>query len=84
MVCVMNNTYKMNQKCLIEARGVDKSYTTTHDIIHVLSEMHLKVFSGEVLGIVGASGVGKSTLLHVLGGLDKPAKGQVLFKEENI
>ena len=84
MVCVMNNTYKMNQKCLIEARGVDKSYTTKHDIIHVLSEMHLKVFSGEVLGIVGASGVGKSTLLHVLGGLDKPAKGQVLFKEENI
>ena len=84
MVCVMNNTYKMNQKCLIEARGVDKSYTTKHDIIHVLSETHLKVFSGEVLGIVGASGVGKSTLLHVLGGLDKPAKGQVLFKEENI
>ena len=84
MVCVMNNTYKMNQKCLIEARGVDKSYTTKHDIIHVLSETHLKVFSGEVLGIVGASGVGKSTLLHILGGLDKPAKGQVLFKEENI
>ncbi len=84
MVCVMNNIDKMNQKCLIEASGVDKSYTTKRDIIHVLSEMHLKVFSGEVLGIVGASGVGKSTLLHVLGGLDKPAKGQVLFKEENI
>ena len=84
MVCVMNNTYKMNQKCLIEAIGVDKSYTTKHEIIHVLSETYLEVFSGEVLGIVGASGVGKSTLLHVLGGLDKPAKGQVLFKEENI
>jgi len=84
MVCVMNNADEMNQKCLIEAIGVDKSYTTKHEIIHVLSEMCLKVFSGEVLGIVGASGVGKSTLLHVLGGLDKPAKGQVLFKEENI
>ena len=84
MVCVMNDADKMNQKCLIEARGVDKSYTTKHEIIHVLSETFLKVFSGEVLGIVGASGVGKSTLLHVLGGLDKPAKGQVLFKEENI
>jgi len=80
----MNDADKMNQKCLIEARGVDKSYTTKHEIIHVLSETFLKVFSGEVLGIVGASGVGKSTLLHVLGGLDKPAKGQVLFKEENI
>ena len=84
MVCVMNDADRMNQKCLIEARGVNKSYTTKHDIIHVLSETYLKVFSGEVLGIVGASGVGKSTLLHVLGGLDKPAKGQVLFKEENI
>ena len=84
MVCVMNDADEMNQKCLIEAIGVDKSYTTKHDIIHVLSETCLKVFSGEVLGIVGASGVGKSTLLHVLGGLDKPAKGQVLFKEENI
>jgi len=84
MVCVMNDADEMNQKCLIEAIGVDKSYTTKHEIIHVLSEMCLKVFSGEVLGIVGASGVGKSTLLHVLGGLDKPAKGQILFKEENI
>ena len=84
MVCVMNDADEMNQKCLIEAVGVDKSYTTKHEIIHVLSETCLKVFSGEVLGIVGASGVGKSTLLHVLGGLDKPAKGQVLFKEENI
>ena len=80
----MNDADEMNQKCLIEAIGVDKSYTTKHEIIHVLSETCLKVFSGEVLGIVGASGVGKSTLLHVLGGLDKPAKGQVLFKEENI
>jgi len=80
----MNDAYKMNQACLIEARGVDKSYTTKHEIIHVLSETYLKVFPGEVLGIVGASGVGKSTLLHVLGGLDKPAKGQVLFKEKNI
>ena len=84
MVCVMNDADEMNQKCLIEAIGVDKSYTTKHEIIHVLSETCLKVFSGEVLGIVGASGVGKSTLLHVLGGLDKPAKGQILFKEENI
>jgi len=80
----MNDADEMNQKCLIEAIGIDKSYTTKHEIIHVLSETCLKVFSGEVLGIVGASGVGKSTLLHVLGGLDKPAKGQVLFKEENI
>ena len=84
MVYVMNDADKMNQACLIEARGVDKSYTTKHEIIHVLSETYLKVFPGEVLGIVGASGVGKSTLLHVLGGLDKPAKGQIIFMGKNI
>ena len=84
MVCVMNDADKMNEACLIEARGVDKSYTTKHEIIHVLSETYLKVFPGEVLGIVGASGVGKSTLLHVLGGLDKPVNGQIIFKGKNI
>ena len=80
----MNNTENIEQKCLIETVGVDKSYITKRETIHVLNDTHLKIFSGEVLGIVGASGVGKSTLLHVLGGLDKPAKGDVLFKSQNI
>ncbi|MBC8284403.1 MAG: ABC transporter ATP-binding protein [Nitrospinae bacterium] len=80
----MNDAENMEQKCLIETVGVDKSYTTKRETIRVLNETHLKVFSGEVLGIVGASGVGKSTLLHVLGGLDRPAKGDVLFKGKNI
>jgi len=80
----MNNAENIEQKCLIETVGVDKSYITKRETIHVLNDTHLKIFSGEVLGIVGASGVGKSTLLHVLGGLDKPAKGDVLFKGQNI
>ena len=80
----MNNTENIEKKCLIEIVGVDKSYATKRETIHVLNDTHLKIFSGEVLGIVGASGVGKSTLLHVLGGLDKPAKGDVLFKSQNI
>ena len=84
MVFDMNDTKTENRKCLIETVGVDKSYKTKREIIHVLSGTDLKVFSGEVLGIVGASGVGKSTLLHVLGGLDRPAKGEVLFNGKNI
>ena len=80
----MNNAENIEKKCLIEIVGVDKSYATKRETIHVLNDTHLKIFSGEVLGIVGASGVGKSTLLHVLGGLDKPAKGDVLFKSQNI
>ena len=84
MAFVMNDAESSNQKILVEAKGVNKSYKTKRETIHVLNETDLKVFSGEVLGIVGASGVGKSTLLHVLGGLDKPENGEVFFKGENI
>lgn len=75
---------KTERKCLIEAVNVDKSYSTPREVIHVLAQTSLQVFSGEVLGIVGASGVGKSTLLHVLGGLDKPLTGSVLFQGKDI
>ena len=71
-------------KCLIEAVNVDKSYSTPREVIHVLEQMHLQVLTGELLGIVGASGVGKSTLLHVLGGLDKPLTGNIFFQGKDI
>ncbi len=78
------NPGKTEQKCLIEAVNVDKSYSTPREVIHVLDQTSLQVLPGEVLGIVGASGVGKSTLLHVLGGLDKPLTGSVLFQGKDI
>ena len=56
MVFVMNNTESIEKKCLIETVGIDKSYATKRETIHVLNDTHLKIFSGEVLGIVGASG----------------------------
>jgi len=80
----MSDSDNVDRKGLIETVAVDKSYTTKRETIHVLREADLKVFSGEVLGIVGASGVGKSTLLHVLGGLDQPANGKVIFKGQDI
>lgn len=71
-------------ECLVEGREVHKSYETAKEVLHVLAGANLKIFTGEMLGIVGASGVGKSTLLHVLGGLDVPDSGEVLFRGENI
>ena len=68
----------------LEARGVDKSYTvgTTH--LQVLRALDLDVDKGEMVAIVGASGVGKSTLLHVLGGLDAIDGGGVRIGEHDL
>jgi lipoprotein-releasing system ATP-binding protein len=61
----------------VEARGLNKSYLVAATRLHVLRELDLAVEQGEMVAIVGASGVGKSTLLHVLGGLDRPDSGAV-------
>lgn len=73
-----------NSDTLISAVGLDKSYNSKTKAVEVLAGANLEVHSGEILGIVGASGSGKSTLLHILGGLDRPQAGDVLFKGQNI
>jgi lipoprotein-releasing system ATP-binding protein len=62
---------------LIEAAGLVKGYKTAAGEVRVLEGVDLSVNAGEMVAIVGASGVGKSTLLHVLGTLDRPDAGSV-------
>jgi len=61
----------------LEARGIVKSYSVGGRVLPVLRDLDLEVESGEMVAIVGASGVGKSTLLHVLGGLDHVDSGAI-------
>jgi len=61
----------------LEARGIVKSYPVGGRSLTVLRDLDLVVEAGEMVAIVGASGVGKSTLLHVLGGLDRVDQGQI-------
>jgi lipoprotein-releasing system ATP-binding protein len=61
----------------LDARGIVKSYAVGGRTLPVLRDLDLVVDSGEMVAIVGASGVGKSTLLHVLGGLDHVDSGAI-------
>lgn len=72
------------EKPLLEAVDLYKSYKIKSKSLDVLTGAGMVIQPGEILGIVGASGVGKSTLLHVLGGLDRPQSGTVFFKGQNI
>ena len=69
---------------LIVAKGVVKGYRTAAGYVPVLRGLDLAVPAGEMLAITGASGVGKSTLLHVLGTLDPPEAGSITVAGEDV
>jgi lipoprotein-releasing system ATP-binding protein len=71
-------------EALIEIRGLCKSFPMGDGRIDVLRGIDLTIARGEKLAILGSSGVGKSTLLHVLGALDRPTQGRVLFEGEDL
>jgi lipoprotein-releasing system ATP-binding protein len=69
---------------LLAAMNLHKTYRKHAIEVPVLTGVDLEVFAGEFLSIVGSSGSGKSTLLHLLGTLDKPDEGRILFNTERI
>ncbi len=68
---------------LVEAREVHKSYWLGEKEIHVLRGASFSLAAGEMASLVGPSGVGKSTFLHVIGTLDPPTRGSVLFDDRD-
>jgi lipoprotein-releasing system ATP-binding protein len=71
-------------KSLLSVRDLHKSFTEGGSEIQVLRGINLELAEGERLAIVGASGVGKSTLLHILGTLDRPTTGKILFDGQEL
>jgi len=71
-------------RTIITCKDLYKSFFQGEFEIPVLHGINLQVNEGEMLAIVGASGSGKSTLLHLLGGLDKPTRGEVLLLDRKF
>lgn len=68
----------------ITIKGLYKTYGNAHKRVEVLRGIDLAIKKGETAAIVGASGAGKSTLLNILGALDRPTAGEVLYGSERI
>jgi lipoprotein-releasing system ATP-binding protein len=69
---------------LLAAQDLEREYRLGPEVVRVLRGVSLTVNSGESVAVIGASGVGKSTLLHLLGTLDRPTAGRVLFAGEDV
>jgi len=69
---------------LIVVRELCKSFNNSGSRIDILKGVDLELDAGETIAVVGASGIGKSTLLHLLGALDRPDNGTFLFQGEDV
>ncbi len=69
---------------LLKARHLYKGFQKGNQTIEVLRDVNFDLIKGETISIVGASGIGKSTFLHILGTLDRPDKGTLHFNNEDV
>ncbi len=74
----------LQEYSLISGKGLCKNFSNSGARIEVLKSVDIDIGSGETIAIVGASGIGKSTLLNILGTLDRPDGGQLFFRGENV
>jgi len=73
-----------NGDCLVRVTNVEKNFRRGSEEIHVLSGTDLEVKRGEFLALMGPSGSGKTTLLNLIGGLDRPSKGEIQVGSDRI
>ncbi len=75
----------MNEQPILQTIDVTKIYSSgTATELHVLNEVNIQIQKGEAVCLLGASGAGKSTLLQILGTLDRPTVGDVLFAGQSL
>lgn len=74
----------MSDQAMIEIRDLEKNFATPGGDISVLRKINLKIVAGERVAVAGTSGAGKTTLMHIIGGLDQPSSGEILFEGESL
>ena len=78
------NSHANKDSPLLQAHEVYKSFVLGHQTVDVLHGINLTVQRGDMLAMIGASGAGKSTFLHILGTLDHPTRGTVLYEGQDV
>lgn len=73
-----------NQEAVFQIHNVSKIYRMGEVEVHALQNVSLELYRGELAVLLGASGSGKSTLLNIIGGLDTPTSGEVMFRDHNL
>ena len=68
----------------IECTNLSKSFFLNNEELNVLNEINLSIEESNLIGITGKSGAGKSTILHLIAGLDKPSSGDINFNNNSI
>ena len=84
MVMSASTDKKTDVDRLIVIRELCKSFNNSGSRIDILEGVNLELDTGETIAVIGASGIGKSTLLHLLGALDRPDSGTFLFQGEDV
>ncbi len=69
---------------LMALEGISKGFKTKTTRIDILNSVDFTILQGDTLAVVGASGIGKSTLLHIIGTLDRPDQGRLFFDDEDL
>ena len=70
--------------CIFKLSEICRTYKVGDELVHALNGVDLAIHASEFIAVIGTSGSGKSTLMHVLGFMDKPTSGKMLFENEDV
>jgi len=73
-----------NSSPLFELENINKTFISQSERIEILNQADFRIYHGDTIAVVGASGIGKSTLLNIIGTLDRPDSGQLIFNNKNL